>query len=118
MLRDTTGIILSSSRRRCGSSSDRSNSTCVLTFRVASGGFLEDGVPGCGGAFAAFGPSGAWPGGFWWPGGRTGKRGQAAEIPADPAGAEFSLQAAAFPALAVVCGDGAGEAELGDGAED
>jgi len=45
-------------------------------------------------------------------------RGQAGEIPADAAGAELSLAAAAFPALAVVGGDGAGEAELGDGGDD
>ena len=91
---------------------------CVLTCRVTSGGLLEDGVPGCGGAGAAFGPSGSGFGGFWRPGWRAGKRGQASEIPADPAGAQFSLRAAAFPALAVVFGCWPGEAELGEGGDD
>src|SRR5712691_797190 len=71
----------------------------------------------CGGASAALWPAGAGLGGFWRAGRRAGQRGQASKIPADAAGAEFSLAAAAFPALAVVFGDGAGDAELGDGGD-
>jgi len=83
-----------------------------------SGGFLHDVVAFCWGAAAAPGAAGAGLGGFRCPGRRAGQGGQAGEIAADAAGAELALAAAAFPALLVVFGDGAGEAELGDCRDD
>jgi hypothetical protein len=89
------------------------NSILALRFnlRVASGCFRDDGIPGGRGAGAAFGPSGAGPGDFRWPGGCSGKRGQAVEIPADAAGGQPAGRTAAFPGPPAVLRDGAGEAE-------
>ena len=48
---------------------------CVLTICVSSSGLRDDGVPGSGGAGAAFGASGAGAGVFRWPGRCSGKCG-------------------------------------------
>src|SRR5580693_2718479 len=91
---------------------------CVLTAYVTSGGFLDDGIPGRGGAGSSFGPSGACLGGFWRVGWRAGQRDQAMKIPAYPAGCEFPALAAAFPALPVVFGNRPGQPQLGDRGDD
>ncbi len=75
-------------------------------------------MPGSWAVCAAFGAAGSGFGGFWRAGRRAGEQEQATEIPADAAGGEPAGLAASFPGQAVVAGDGAGQAELGDRGDD
>src|SRR5258708_16866470 len=61
---------------------------------------------------------GACPGGFWRAGWGAGQRDQVIEIAADAAGGEPAGLAAAFPRPAGVFGEGAGQAQLGEGRGD
>jgi len=64
------------------------------------------------------GAAGSGSGGFWRAGRGAGDRGQAGEIAADAAGGEPAGLVAAFPGQAVVEGECAGQAQLGDGGDD
>src|SRR5260370_11435803 len=75
-------------------------------------------MPGCRGAGPSFGTAGACPGGFWRAGWGAGQGDQVIEIGADAAGGEPAGIAAAFPGDAVVFGEGAGQAQLGEGRGD
>ena len=66
----------------------------------------------------SFGAAGACPGGFWRAGRGAGQRDQAIKIAADAAGGEPAGLAAPFPGQAVVFGEGAGQAQLGDRGDD
>ncbi len=75
-------------------------------------------MPGCGDAGASFGSARACPGGFWRAGRRAREGGQAAKIAADASGGERPGLTAAFPALPVILGYRAGQAQLGEAAKD
>src|SRR5215469_6683032 len=85
---------------------------------ILSGGFLDHVIARGLGAAAAFGAAGSGSGGFRRAGRGAGYRGQAGEIAADAAGGEPAGLAAAFPGQAVVPGEGAGQAQLGDRGDD
>jgi hypothetical protein len=89
-----------------------------LTPDSVSGGFLDHVVARGWGAAAALGPAGPGFRGFRRAGRGAGGCGQAGEIPVDAAGGEPAGLAGAFPGVAVIGGEGAGEAQLGDGGDD
>src|SRR5215469_18546400 len=85
---------------------------------VSLGCFLGYVVAGSWGAGAALRAAGSGSGGFRRAGRGAGDRGQAGEIAADPARGEPVLPAAALPGMPVVLGQSAGQAQLGDRADD